>query len=173
MHKLAFYLLVFLATNISLYSIHITSAAGDDVSLSSFQNKKLLLVNIATASSKVSQMEQLRLLQQRYSERVTIIAFPSNSFGHEPKNNLEIKRFCDSIYHVNFLLAEKGDVKGNTLQPVYEWLASVGKNGIMQGYVKADFQKYLIDTNGHIIGVYAGSVNPLDTMITNAIEGIE
>jgi len=172
MNKLIF-ILIGLAASTSLYSLHITSAAGSDVALSSFQGKKILMVNIATGSPRAAQLVQLQTLQQRYGDSLVVIAFPSNSFGHEPHGNTEIKNICESVYHTSFLVAQKGEVTGGGRQPVYGWLTRAGENGSLSGAVKNDFQKYLISADGHIIGVFAGHISPLDPVVTNAIEGIE
>lgn len=173
MNKLIICLLTLCLSGSSLYSLHITTVLGSDVDLSSLQGKKLLLVNIATESARANQLVQLQTLRQRYGDSLTIIAFPSNTFGHEPRNNSEIKSVCESIYHTDFLIAQKGPVKGPDIQPVYNWLSNLTENGSLQGEIKSDFQKYLISADGHIIGVFAGSISPLDPMITNAIQDIE
>ena len=78
----------------SIYSLSITDVNGNTISLSAFQGKKIMLVNIATGSDKVAQLAGLQQLHQQYHDSLIIIAFPSASFGHETRSNSEIKQFC-------------------------------------------------------------------------------
>lgn len=154
----------------SFYSLHFNRIEGGEQHLSAFQGKKVLLVNIATGSTKVGQLAALNQLQQQFKDSLVIVAFPSNSFGHELRDNAGIRQFCDSAYQVGFAIAQKGDVKGPSAQPVYQWLTHKEENGAGSVQLLADFQKCLIDSNGELIGVFAGSVSPLDQKIIQAIE---
>lgn len=153
----------------SIYSFQINSASGDQINFNDFRNKKILLVNIATGSEDVNQLEQLEQLCQIYKDSLVVIAFPSNSFGNEPLSNLEIDNFCRSNYHTTFLIAEKQDVIGDSIQPVYHWLALKTENGRADTRIKTDFQKFLIDKDGYLIGIFSSSVNPLSNELTNVI----
>ena len=93
--------------NSSIYSITISNGPGTNIPLSNYQGKLILIVNIATGSDKVAQLGGLQQLKQQYGDSLVIIGFPSNSFGHESRNNAEIKQFCESNYGVSFLLAAK------------------------------------------------------------------
>lgn len=162
---------VLVSLNTSIYSYTITNVDGSEVSLNTFQNKKILFVNIATGSALASQLSQLQQLQQQYADSLIVIGFPSNSFGNESRSNAQIKEFCQSQYGVNFLLATKGAVKGGNIQPVYQWLTKQTENGQLNTEVKSDFQKYVVDRNGELIGVFKGSVSPLDNQIISVITG--
>jgi len=91
----------------SIYSFQITDINNNTINFNDFQGKKLLLVNIATGSTRVSQLSQLEQLNQKYGDSLVIIAFPSNSFGHESRTNSEIKQFCQSQYGITFRLIGK------------------------------------------------------------------
>ncbi|HMJ47150.1 MAG TPA: hypothetical protein VK498_07450 [Ferruginibacter sp.] len=155
--------------NASFYNITVNEIGGTNIPLSNYQNKLILVVNIATSSERVSQLGSLQQLQQQFSDSLVIIGFPTNSFGHETRNNSEIKQFCQTNYGVNFLLVSKGAVSGAAIQPVYNWLIKQSENGITNSEVKGDFQKYLINKSGVIVGIFSGSVSPLDNKITSAI----
>jgi glutathione peroxidase len=153
----------------SIYSIHFNSITGDDQNFGQYQGKKILIVNIATGSDKVSQIGQLEELYQQYHDSLVIIAFPSNSFGNEPKTNAEIKQLCEGVFHTTFPLAQKGAVMGTNAVPIYQWLASQAENGVMNGTVVQDFQKFLVDKNGALIGVFGPETDPMSTAIREAI----
>ena len=156
----------------SVYSLSFSTLDGEAVSMSAFQGKKILLVNIATGSKLATQLQDLEQLQQQYRDKLIVIAFPSNSFSREQRSNAEIKAFCRDTYRTSFLIAEKKEVAGSEVQPVYQWLTTQSENGMMQGEIKGDFQKFLIDEKGNLVGVFASNVSPLDPQLLNAISTV-
>ncbi len=155
----------------SIYNISYTNIDGNTVSLNAYQGKKILLVNIATGSNKVGQLAQLQQLQLQYQDSLVVIAFPSNSFNHEPQTNAQIKQFCHDNYNNTFLLGQKIAVTGSGIHPLYNWLASSSENGVMPVPISTDFQKILISGEGALIGVFAPTITPMDSTIINAITG--
>lgn len=153
----------------SIYTLSFTDTDGSTVNMNSFQNKKILLVNIATNSPRVGQLTGLQQLKQQYGDSLVIIAFPSNSFGNETRSDAEIKQYCQQNYNVNFFIASKNSVFGLYIQPVYNWLKHTEENGVMDVEIMSDFQKILINNDGNIIGVFAPGVSPTDTSIVSAI----
>lgn len=154
-----------------IYTHSVQGISGSEIDFSNFTGKKILIVNIATNSSRIAQLGQLQQLQQQYGDSLVIVAFPSNSFGNESRSNSEIQQFCQSQYSVSFLLATKGSVKGEDIQAFYHWLTHREENGVFNNEIKGDFQKYLFDRNGNALGVFAGSLSPLSPQIVNAITG--
>lgn len=155
----------------SIYSLQFQTAEGNIVNMSEYQGKKILLVNIATASNKINQLAELQQLQQLYPDSLNIIAFPSNSFGNETRTNAEIHAFCQANYGVSFAIAQKNNVIGQSIQPIYQWLSDSTKNGLTNISVAGDFQKVLLSRNGEIVGIFAPVVSPLDSLVKNAIIG--
>jgi glutathione peroxidase len=160
--------LLFAITN--FYSLSYVNIAGTTVNMNSYAGKKILLVNVATESIHVAQLASLQQLQQQFADSLVVIGFASNSFGHESKTNAAILQFCQQQYNISFPLAAKNNVTGSAIQPVYNWLANQTENGVMQGLVKTDFQKFLINKQGNLIGVFAGAISPLDVSVVNAIQ---
>jgi glutathione peroxidase len=169
MYKLLIGLVALYITNI--YSLQYTDIDGNQINMSNYQNKKILLVNIATGSEKVSQLAGLQQLYQLYGDSVVIIGFPSNSFAKEPRSNAEIKQFCQANYGVTFKLAAKNSVSGAGVQTIYNWINHVSENGLIDIPINRDFQKVLIGKDGSIQGVFSSSVNPMDSSIQNALLG--
>lgn len=157
----------------SIYSHTVTSSTGGEISFSSFEGKKILVVNIATNSSRAGQLAELQQLQQQFTDSLVIVGFPSNSFGNESRSNTQIQEFCQSEYGVSFLLAAKGSVKGGDIQSFYYWLTHKTENGVFGFDISDDFQKYLFDNNGNPIGVFAGRLSPLSPQLVNAIAGTQ
>lgn len=154
---------------VQLYSLSFNTIEGVSTSYQAFSGKKILIVNIATSSSKVHQIGELEQLRQIYNDSLVIIGFPSNSFGYESRSNAEINSFCRANYNCKFILAAKADVKGLNAQPTYQWIMNSSQNGVTSSNVVGDFQKYLIGKDGSLIGIYAPSVSPLDSTILDAI----
>jgi len=162
------FLFAFFNTN-GIHSFTITTVEGDSVALSQFQGRKMLIVNIATGSEFADQLNGLNALQQQFGESLIVIGFPSNSFGNERRSNLQIKIICQEAYDINFLVAERVAVAGTNITPIYQWLTSEEENGALDSEVQGDFQKYLIDEQGELIGVFKGMVSPLDEQIVSLI----
>lgn len=162
-------ILIGLAFTTSIYSLEFQDVDGNTVSMNQFQGKKILLVNIATGSSKVNQLGALQQLHQQQGDSVVVIGFPSNSFDDEGRSNAEIKQFCQSNYGVTFLLASKNPVKGAQIQAVYNWLTNASQNGVMGDSVINNFQKFLISETGNIIGVFGPSIDPMSPEVIYAV----
>jgi glutathione peroxidase len=167
--KILLFLLCLLPITGSVYELQFTDTDGNTVAMSQFEHKKILLVNIASGSNRASQLAGLQQLQQQYADSVVVIGFPSNSFGNEQRSNSQIKQFCHDTYGVTFLLAAKNDVTGESMQTLYNWLTKESENGVANQLVRGDFQKYLINSNGQLIGLFSSSVEPLSPEIVNAI----
>jgi len=168
-----YFIKIFLAFSFftgSIYSFSVTDTQGGNINLNNYQHKAILIVNIATGnSSRVSQLAGLQQLQQQYAGNLVVIGFPSNSFGNETRSNTEIQQFCQSNYGVSFPLAAKGSVDSTGIQPLFYWLTTKAENGNLDTRVKGDFQKFLIDSDGTLVGVFSGTVLPNDNELISAI----
>ncbi|HXX64899.1 MAG TPA: glutathione peroxidase [Bacteroidota bacterium] len=145
------------------------SIDGKQVPLSQYKGKVLLLVNVASECGFTPQYKDLEALYRKYEDRgFMILGFPANNFGgQEPGSDSEIKSFCTTTYGVTFDMFSKISVKGDDQHPLYKLITSDPKYG---GEVRWNFQKYLVDRNGVIIGKYLSKVGPLSTELTSAIE---
>jgi len=93
----------------------------------------------------------------------------NNFLWQEPGSNAEIATFCSLEYGVTFPMMGKVDVKGKAMHPVYQWLTSKARNGVSDNTVKWNFQKYLIDEQGRLIGTFAPGTDPLSEEIVSLI----
>lgn len=152
-----------------IHTFSVTGATGGTINFSDFAGKKILIVNIATGSPRAEQLVDLQQLHERYGNSLVIIGFPSNSFGNESRTGSAIQEYCQLQYGVSFLLAGKGSVKGEDIQPLYDWITRKTENGVFDGAVQGDFQKYLFDSDGTPIGIFAGYVSPKSPQLINAI----
>lgn len=145
---------------------------GKEVALSGYKGKVLLLVNVASKCGYTRQYKGLEELYQRYKdEGFAILGFPANNFmSQEPGTDAEIKNFCTSTYGVSFDMFSKISVKGEDQHPLYRYITSADTNPEFAGEIKWNFQKYLVDRNGKIIGKYLSRTEPLSEELVQAVE---
>lgn len=154
-----------------IYAYKVAALKGDTIDFAAFKGKKILIVNTASECSYTYQYEGLEALYNKYKGKLVIVGFPSNDFGlQEPGTNEEIADFCKENYGVTFPMAAKIAVNGNEIAPIYKWLTQKEQNGYESSTIAWNFQKYLIDETGKLIGVFASKVEPNSTELTTAIE---
>ena len=148
----------------SFYDFKVKDIEGNNFDLSSLKGKKVLVVNTASKCGLTPQYEQLQELYEKYGgDNFTIIGFPANNFmKQEPGTNEEISEFCTKNYGVTFQMMEKISVKGDDMNPLYQWLTEKSKNGVMDSEVSWNFQKYLIDEKGNLVKMISPKVKPTD-----------
>lgn len=156
----------------SFYDFKVKDIIGNDYDLSALKGKKVMVVNVASKCGFTPQYKQLQELYDKYKDdNFVIIGFPSNDFGNqEPGTNKEIMEFCTSNYGVTFPIMSKIKVKKDGQDPLYKWLTNKSENGYIDQEVTWNFQKFLINEEGKLEGVYLPKVNPLDEKITAWIE---
>ena len=162
-------LLASLLLQMSIYNFSVTAADGQKIDFNEFRNKKILIVNVATKSRYVDQAGSLERLYHKFKDSLVIIAFPCNDFNNEPLSDKEVSTFLISRYHISYWLASGISVTRENQAPIYKWLSLQDQNGVMDNNVPGDFTKFLIDSNGNIIGVFAGIIDPMSDDIQNAI----
>lgn len=155
----------------SIYDFKVESLTGGTIDFSAFKGKKILIVNTASQCGNTFQYGELEKIYQKDKDKLVIVGFPANNFGHqEPGNNQEIAEFCKKNYSVTFPMAAKISVKGDDMAPIYHWLTEKKYNGYKDSEVTWNFQKYLIDEHGKLIAVFEPGMSPMRTMILNALE---
>lgn len=161
------------AQTTSFYDLSSKTIDGKDFKFSDLKGKKVLVVNTASKCGFTPQYKELEEVYTQYKDKgFTIIGFPANNFGHqEPGTNGEISEFCTKNYGVTFQMMEKISVKGDDMDPVYQWLTQQSKNGKMDSSVKWNFQKYMIDENGKLVDVVYSNDKPNCDEIINWING--
>ena len=153
----------------SFYDFKVKNIEGKEFNLSSLKGKKVLVVNTASKCGNTPQYADLEKLYKEYgNQKFVIIGFPANNFGaQEPGTNKEISSFCTKNYGVTFPMMSKISVKGADMHPLYKWLTSKKENGVMDSEVTWNFQKYMIDENGKLVGMVDPKVKPYDEKILN------
>lgn len=143
------------------YGFKVKTLEGEDFDFASLKGKKVMIVNTASKCGYTPQYEDLEAMHRQFGSKLVIIGFPANNFmNQEPGTAFEIRQFCTDKYDVTFQLMEKISVKGSDMHPLYQWLTSKEKNGVMDSEVKWNFQKYLIDENGRLVDVLYSKEKP-------------
>lgn len=157
----------------SFYDFTVKTIDGKEYPLSQLKGKKVLVVNVASKCGLTPQYKELQQLYDTYKEKgLVIIGFPANNFlWQEPGSNDEIAQFCSLNYGVTFPMMEKVSVKGKEIAPLYRWLTQKSLNGKQDASVQWNFQKFMIDEQGHWVGVVSPKQSPLCETIVSWVEG--
>lgn len=156
----------------SFHTLMATDIHGQPYSMDQLKGKKVMVVNVASECGNTPQYAQLQEMYEAYGEKgLVIIGFPCNQFGsQEPGDEQQIEQFCQKNYGVTFPLMSKVEVKGPGQHPVYAWLTSKALNGSLDSEVKWNFQKYLIDEQGHLVMMVKAGTSPLDESVMNWLD---
>ena len=159
-------------TKQSIHQFKVKDINGNIFDFSSLKGKKIMIVNTASNCGLTPQYEKLEALYQQYkSKNFVVIGFPANNFmGQEPGSDEEISSFCKSNYGVTFPIMSKISVKGKNMHGVYQFLTEKQKNGLEDSEVQWNFQKYLIDEEGHLVRVVSPRMQPNDPSIIEWIK---
>ena len=144
-----------------IYDFKMKDNKGEEISLSNYKGKVLLIVNTATGCGFTPQYDGLQNLYEKYKDKgFEILDFPCNQFGNQaPGTAEEIESFCDARFGITFKQFAKIEVNGENAEPLYKFLKSE-KGGIMGNDIKWNFTKFLVDKNGNVVGRFASTVTP-------------
>ena len=167
----------------SIYDLKVKNRGGEDVSLSDFKGKVLIIVNTATGCGFTPQYAGLEELYTKYHDKgLEVLDFPCNQFGNQaPGTDDEIHEFCALKYNTSFDQFTKVDVNGENELPLYTYLKEQIKedkiNGMKnkmamkgveklskttkkEGDIKWNFTKFLVDREGNVIERYSPTYKP-------------
>lgn len=159
----------------SIYDYSVTTPSGEEVKLSQFEGKVMLVVNTATGCGFTPQYEDLEKMYENYHEKgLEIIDVPCNQFaGQTPGTDEEIHEFCTLHYNTQFPQMKKSDVNGENALPLFSYLKSQkGFEGFGKGVkalamsamlskldknyktnpdIKWNFTKFVVDREGNVV----------------------
>ena len=153
------------------YDFSIKSITGENLDFSTFKNKTILMVNVASNCGFTKQYSDLQKLYDKYKDNnFIVLGVPSNQFGgQEPGSNEEIKEFCETNFNISFPMTDKIDVKGDNAHQIYKWAE---KNFGSSSVPKWNFHKILINKEGKIQETYGSFTNPMSSKIIKELEKI-
>ena len=146
----------------SIYEFSATDIKGQDVSLSDYQDKVILIVNTASKCGFTPQFEGLENLYKELEQKgLVILGFPCNQFGNQdPDGDGQIEEFCQLNYGVSFPMFSKIDVNGSDAHPLYTYMKTQAKGLLGSKTVKWNFTKFLVNRDGQVVERYAPNDKP-------------
>ena len=150
------------------YEFSFNSIEGNLINLMDYENKVIVVVNVASRCGFTNQYEDLQALWSNYKEKdLVVLGVPTNNFKQEPGSNKEIKDFCETNFNINFPMTEKNDVIGNNAHPFFIWAKqNHGKSAIP----KWNFHKIIIGKDGRVADTFSSITKPSSKRFINLIE---
>ena len=151
--------------------IPLTTIDGEATSLADYDERVVMVVNVASRCGLTPQYEKLEALQREYGERgFTVLGFPCNQFAaQEPGTAEDIKEFCSMTYGVTFPLMAKAKVNGRHRHPLYDELTKVPDAAGKAGRVRWNFEKFVVLPGGEIVR-FRSNIQPDDPAVVAVIE---
>ena len=167
----------------TVYDFTVKDRQGNDVSLSQYQGKVLLIVNTATGCGFTPHYEPLEAMYKEMRDQgFEILDFPCNQFANQaPGSEDEIHEFCTLKFGTEFPQFKKIDVNGETADPLFAFLAAEKpfkgfgkglKNAALnkfadmnnkkygdKTYIGWNFTKFLIDREGKVVARFEPTVD--------------
>lgn len=156
------------ATNILAHTVK--RIDGAEESLSAYKGKVLVIVNVASKCGFTPQYTGLqKLYESKKDAGLVVLGFPANNFNNqEPGSDDEIMEFCKSKYSVTFPMFSKISVKGDDKHPLFKQLTSLPEP--LGGEIRWNFEKFVVDREGNVIGHFGSRVKPDDAEMTELID---
>ena len=154
----------------SIYRFNVQRLNGEELNLSAYKNKVLLIVNTASQCGFTPQLKDLVALKNDFSGKdFEILAFPSNDFGgQEPLEGEAIGQFCES-YGPNYPIFDKIRVRGPYADPLYQFFANKKENGVLGSVPRWNFHKFLINKSGVVTDFFYPFTKPTSSKIKKKI----
>lgn len=149
------------ANDSTIFDLTYTDNHGEEVALSQYRGRPLVIVNTASKCGFTPQYRGLQDLYSRFADRgLVIIGFPCDQFAHqEPGDDAQIESFCQLNYGVTFPLSTKTDVNGSGTHPVFAFLKE-RSGGLLGSAIKWNFTKFLVAPDGKTVKRYAPNTDP-------------
>ena len=146
----------------SIYDYKVKDIDGNEVVMSEFKDKVLMIVNVASKCGFTPQYEGLQKLYDAYKDKgLVVLGFPCNQFGaQEQGGEAEIKDFCETNFSISFPMFAKIDVNGDNAEPLFLFLQNAKKGFMNTGPIKWNFSKFVVDKEGNVVGRYGSLDDP-------------
>ena len=169
-----------------IYDYSVMDPKGEEVKLSDYQGKVLMVVNTATGCGFTPQYKDLEAMYEKYHDQgLEILDVPCNQFaGQTPGTDDEIHEFCTLKYHTRFPQMKKSDVNGENELPLYAYLKSqkgfegfgkgpaalamgmmlkkLDKNYKENPSIKWNFTKFIVDRQGNVVARFEPTASMAD-----------
>lgn len=170
----------------SIYDFKIKTRKGEEIPMSDYEGKVLIIVNTATGCGFTPQYAGLEELYEKYHEKgLEVLDFPCNQFGHQaPGSDDDIHAFCTAKYDTKFDQLAKIEVNGDGADPLFAFLKeeidddpepkgmknklamkAISKlPGISKekGFIKWNFTKFVVGRDGKVAYRFGPTDEPKD-----------
>jgi glutathione peroxidase len=156
----------------TFYDFSAKTIDGKERSLGDYRGKVALVVNVASECGLTPQYDGLEKLHETYAARgLAVLGFPANEFGaQEPGSDEQIHEFCKTKFGVKFDMFGKVKVKGQGIDPLFQFLTSSETNPGFSGDIKWNFNKFLIGKDGRVLARFEPQVEPTSPEVRAAVE---
>ena len=152
----------------TVFDFGFKSIDGENLPLSNFKGKPLLIFNSASKCGFTSQYTGLQKIHEQYKNKgLIVIGIPSDNFNQEPGTEKEIKEFCMVNFNITFHLTKKSDVIGENAHPLFKWI-----NANYDAKPKWNFYKFLINKEGKLEKHFSSMTPPSSPKLISAINKI-
>jgi glutathione peroxidase len=166
-------LLAFMSTAFAkdIFSIQDKTIKGEAFKMADLKGKTVLIVNIASQCGYTNQLDGLESLFKKYKDKnFVVLGVPTNDFGGQtPEDDKGMLEFCQKNYNVTFPVLTKKTIQGKEKRELYKYLTEKTPKEF-QGEVAWNFEKFLVNKEGAVVGRYKSSVKPDDSELTKKIE---
>ena len=157
----------------NFYDLSVLDSKGNEVKMSEYKGKVVMVVNTATGCGFTPQYEPIEKMYEKYHDQgLVILDIPCNQFGNQaPGTDDEIHEFCTLHYNTTFPQMKKADVNGENEIPLYTFLkAQKGFEGfkgiagkglqmaiskmikdLKKDDIRWNFTKFIIDKEGNVV----------------------
>ncbi len=161
-----------------LRGLKMKDIVGNDVDLSKYQGKVILVVNVASKCGFTGQYKPLQALHSEFNKHgFEVVAFPCNQFGkQEPQNEPAINNFCKQKFGIKFDMFAKVNVNGDGQAELFKRLTCLDLAPAGKGKIHWNFEKFIVGKDGKPCARFRSNVSPKDKAIVSKIRealGIE
>ncbi len=145
----------------TIYDFKAIGNKGQEIDLSQYKGKVLLIVNTASKCGFTPQYKGLEALYKAHKdEGLVVLGFPCDQFAHqEPGDDAAIAQFCEINFGVTFPLMKKVNVNGEDADPIFKYLRKAA-GGFLGNSIKWNFTKFLISRDGTTVERFAPTTTP-------------
>jgi len=168
------------------YDYSVTDPYNNEVKMSDFAGKVVIVVNTATGCGFTPHYEPLeQMWEDLHDKGLEIVDVPCNQFGAQtPGTDEEVHEFCTLNYGTQFPQMKKSDVNGENQLPLFAWLkqekgfegfgtsetakfmeghlAKIDPNYASNPDIKWNFTKFVIDRDGNVVARFEPTADMAD-----------
>ncbi|OCS85043.1 glutathione peroxidase [Caryophanon tenue] len=171
----------------SIYNYLVEKPNGEILSMQTYRNQVMLIVNTASKCQFTYQYEDLQKLYEKLSDKgFVVLSFPCNQFGEQnPENSETSAAQCKLQYGVSYPIFEKVEVNGEKTHPLFNYLkhevdcSEFARHTMQQKMlfdhiqshypdyligrnIRWNFTKFLVDRQGNVIQRFEPDASMLD-----------